>query len=260
MNEWLHTGLKELGVSSGVVVLVHSSMKGLGPVEGGPQAVIDALLNAVGESGTVLFPTLTGSEADSPACPPRIDLAATPCWTGLIPETARTYPGAIRSVHPTHSITAISGDATKWASGHEHGNSPCDESSPYYRLMEEGGKILLLGGVTHDSNTSIHCVEELAEMPYHLQPEPTDGVVTMPTGEQVIVRNRLHLWQDYYSDRNWERDFLPASDPLRAADAERSVRIGRTESTLIDARIFRDVMVPILRQNPYFLLREPKAE
>jgi aminoglycoside 3-N-acetyltransferase len=241
---------------SGDVVLVHTSMKGLGHVDGGPNAVIGALLEAVGAEGTVLFPTLTGSKEDGPDRPPVIDLATTPCrpWVGIVPEAARQYPGAIRSIHPTHSVVAIGANRELWTSGHEHGASPCDEASPYYRLMEQGGKILLFGGATHNSNTSMHCIEEIAGVPYHLHPAFSDGRVILPEGDEVIVRNRLHLWADLYSDLNLERDFTAASDPLIAAGGQRSHPIGKSTSTLIDARIMRDALMPILRSDPLFLL------
>lgn len=255
-NEWLTAGLAEIGVTAGDVVLVHSSMKGLGHIDGGPNAVIAALMNAVGEGGTVLFPTLTGAKSDSPATPPQIDLATTPCWTGFIPETARQRPDAVRSVHPTHSVVALGAHRQEWIAGHENGHSPCDQESPYYRLMEQGGKILLLGGVTHDSNTSLHCIEEIADVPYHLQNESADGTVTLSDGQQVVVRNRLHLWQNRYSHLNLLRDFTVVAEPLIAAGAQRNVAIGNTISTLIDAHGMRAVLLPILAENPLFLLNQ----
>lgn len=257
--EDLTAELRTLGLAPGDVVLVHTSMKGLGHVEGGPNAVIEALLEAVGEEGTVLFPTLTGSDENGPDHPPVIDLATTPCakFVGIVPEFARRYPGAVRSVHPTHSVVALGANRELWTSGHEYGVSPCDEASPYYRLMERGGKVLLLGGVTHNSNTSMHCIEELAGVPYHLHKEFTDGRVRLPDGREVVVRNRLHQWADRYSDFGLERDFTLANDPLSTAGAQQTGRIGQSTSTLIDARAMRDVLVPILTRDPLFLLRQP---
>lgn len=255
-NEWLTAGLAEIGLKHGDVVLVHTSMKGLGYIDGGPGAVIDAVLSAVGPDGTILFPTLTGSDTDGPENPPAIDLASTPCarFVGIVPETARQRSDAIRSIHPTHSVVALGANREFWTSGHEHSHTPCDEASPYYRLMEEGGKILLLGGVTHNSNTSMHCIEELAGVPYHLQHEVTDGTVTLPDGTTVTVSNRLHLWRSRYSHLNLPRDFTAAADPLIKAGHQRSVTIGQTESTLIDARGMREVLLPILADDPLFLL------
>jgi len=87
-------------------VLVHSSLSSLGCVEGGADAVIDALLDVLGPGGTLVVPTLTGTESLSAENPPRYDPDATPCWTGRVPETLRRRPGAMRSLHPTHSVAA----------------------------------------------------------------------------------------------------------------------------------------------------------
>lgn len=254
-NEWLTNGLNDLGLTNGDVVLVHSSMKGLGHIDGGPNAVIDALLHAVGPRGTVLFPTLTGAMADLPENPPKIDLATTPCWTGLIPETARQRPGAVRSLHPTHSVVALGANQERWTAGHELGHSPCDEASPYFHLMEQGGKILLLGGVDHDSNTSLHCIEEIAAVPYHLQDDVTHGTVRLPDGEIVTVSNQLHLWRNRYSHLNLLRNFNVVAQPLLAAGYQTFATIGETGSTLIDARGMREVLLPILAKDPLFLLQ-----
>src|SRR3954452_12147705 len=100
----LTADLRRLGLRRGATVLVHSSLSRIRHVEGGAETVIDALIDSVTPGGTVLFPTLTGTERDGPDCPPVMDVQATACWTGRIPETARHRPDAHRSLHPTHSL------------------------------------------------------------------------------------------------------------------------------------------------------------
>jgi len=245
----LVTDLHRLGLNVGVTVLVHSSLSQLGNVEGGADAVVDALVEVVGPTGTVLFPTLTGTERDGPQDPPVVDVRSTGCWTGRIPETARRREGARRSLHPTHSVVALGIAADQYAAGHETGQTPCDEVSPYARLIVEMGFILLLGGVTQESNTTLHCLEELAQVPYHLQPEITDGIVINPSGNKHRVRNRLHLW-------GWERDFLKVTGPLKGAGAMQSGQVGQSTSHLVSARILADTILPILRADPLYLLSE----
>src|SRR5699024_7718665 len=234
-------------------VLVHSSLRGLGHVEGGASTVVDALLDAVGPDGTVLFPTITATAEHGPAHPPRVVLAEPPGWTGAIPEAARVRPDAVRSVHPTHSVVALGTRARELTDGHASSVTPCDASSPYGKLADRGGRVLLLGGVTHSSSTSLHGVEERASVPHHLQDAPTDGVVVLPDGTEVIVRGRLHLW-------GWDRDFERVAEPLRAADMQRCGRVGAGDATLVEARGYVDVLVPLLRTDPTYLLAEHERD
>jgi aminoglycoside 3-N-acetyltransferase len=245
----LSDDLRRLGLDNGAVVLVHSSLSRLGNVKGGADAVIDSLLAAVGPAGTLLFPTLTGTERDSPDAPPMIDVRSTPCWTGRIPETARQRIGARRSLHPTHSITALGAGADRWAAGHQASETPCDTHSPYYQLITDRGWILQIGGVTQDSNTTLHCLEELAGVPYHLQPDTTEGIVIDAEGGRHIVRNRLHLWK-------WDREFTKVDAPLQEAGAMRADHVGRATARLINARQLADVILPYLQRDPLYLLSE----
>lgn len=141
----LRSDLDRVGLTSGRAVLVHSSLSQVGHVQGGATAVIDALLDIVSPGGTVLFPALTGKETDGPQHAPTMDVRSTPCWTGQIPETARLRHAAWRSVHPTHSVVALGAAAEHSVAGHQHSVTPCDQYSPYFRLIEEDGLILLLG-------------------------------------------------------------------------------------------------------------------
>ena len=243
----LNSCLRQLGLDEGNVCLVHASLSQLGWVNGGAETVVDALLDAVAPSGTVLFPTLTGSEKDGPEYPPSIDVSTTPCWTGAIPEAGRRRVDTVRSLHPTHSVAALGAEANRWVAGHDAGTSPCDETSPFFRLIQEDGFILLLGGVTQKSNTTLHCLEEMAGVPYHLQPEMTDGIVVNRDGKRLRVRNRLHLW-------GRERDFLKIDSVLDARGARQVGRVGASLAQLIPARLLADILMPLLQEDPLFLL------
>jgi aminoglycoside 3-N-acetyltransferase len=259
-RERLVDDLHALGLREGDVVLVHASLSGLGWVDGGAATVVDALVQAVGGGGTVLFPALTGTPDDGPAHPPVVELAMTPCWTGAIPEAGRQHPAAIRSIHPTHSVSAIGAQAVAFTAGHERSRTPCDEHSPYVRLMDEGGKILLLGGVTHESNTSLHALEEMAKVPYHLQDVETDGVVILPGGERVVVRNRLHVWRTPERPEGWQRDFPKIGPHLGNAGASATTPVGASTSTLVLASALRDIILPLMQQDPLFLLAPTARE
>lgn len=244
--------LYALGIRPGECILVHSSLSRLGFVEGGAATVIDALVDAVTPSGTVLFPTLTGSERDGPSDPPFMDIRSTSCWTGRIPEAARFRPDARRSLHPTHSVTALGAGAARYTSGHESSATPCDEQSPYYRLMDEAGLILLLG-TDQQSNTTLHCLEELAAVPYHLQPDITDGIVVDASARRFVVRNRLHLWR-------WERDFRKIDAQLLETEAMIVGRVGLAEARLLRADRLMITLLPVLQADPLYLLSATARE
>ena len=238
-------GLRDLGLDAGHDVLVHSSLSSLGYVEGGADAVIDALLEVVGPQGTVLVPTLTGSRALSAQNPPVFDPASTPCWTGRIPETFRHRPAAVRSLHPTHSVAAIGARARALTAGHEYSVTPCGPDSPYGRLAESGGAILLLG-VTHASNTSYHLVEELVGVPYHIQP----GLVAAQVVVDGAVRT-VHLMIHRYGPA---RAFDRLEPLLCERGIQRNGRIGDAKVRLIDARRMVALAAQALRQDPRILL------
>ncbi len=242
-------GFKGLGLGEGDIVLIHSSLRSFGYVEGGASTVIDALLDVVGPEGAVMVPTLTGKSTDGKDNPPVFDVRKTPCWTGRIPETFRQLPRARRSLHPTHSVAVIGAPAEELISDHPMGNSPCDRFSPYYKNALLGGHVLLIG-VDQESNTTVHCCEELAGVPYHLQKEVTECWVTGYSGERVLVRNRLHDWNKPPTDFNRLEPVLLEKKAMKMG------RVGNSLLRLISARGMLDAAVDVLTRDPYFLLKD----
>lgn len=105
--------LRRLGLQEGDTVLVHSSLSKIGYVEGGADTVIDALLEVIGNQGTLLMPTLTvGGRMVSQLREGRLfDYRNTPTGLGIINEAFRKRAGVLRSIHPTHSVCGIGPNA-----------------------------------------------------------------------------------------------------------------------------------------------------
>lgn len=245
-------GFRDIGLKVGCSVLVHSSLSSFGPVEGGAHTVISALCDTVGEEGTLIEPTFTGKRSDSKEIPPVFDVRTTPCWTGIIPETFRNMEGTKRSLHPTHSVSAIGASRDFIIEGHENILTPCGEGSPFYKNSLLGGYILLIG-VDQNSNTTVHACEEIVNVPYHLQKEITDISITGYNGEKILVKTRLH---------NWEKpptDFNKFEDAFMEKGIMKKGRIGNSVIRLIDARRMLETAVSILKRDPLFLLCDEKT-
>ncbi|MFI5906665.1 aminoglycoside N(3)-acetyltransferase [Dactylosporangium sp. NPDC051541] len=181
--------LRELGLPAGATVIVHSSLSRLGWVAGGAQALVLALLAAVGPEGTLVMPAhsrnLTEpSDWGDPPVPqawweiiraetPPFDPRTTPTGhMGATVECFRAFPGVLRSNHPTVSFAALGPLAARITQGHELADG-LGEGSPLARLYDADAWVLLLG-VGHDNNTSLHLAEYRADAPktYHRQGSP----------------------------------------------------------------------------------------
>ena len=239
-------GFRDLGMAEGNALLLHSSLSSFGHVQGGADTVIEGILEAVGSTGTLLAPTLTGSEALSPENAPHIDLRSEPCWTGRVAETLRQRAGAVRSTHPTHSCAAIGARARELTQGHHLAPTPCGITSPYYRLAAARGYIAL-AGCRLDVCTTLHTVEELANVPYHLQTETTFGSCIDYNGGHIETPCRLH---SYLGPK---RDFRILEPLLLEGGFMRTALIGQSMVRLIDAMGLIEIALDALRFDPFYL-------
>jgi len=245
-REEMALDLEGMGLREGDTVLVHSSLSSIGYVPGGAETVIDALMEAVGDDGTVVVPTLTGQMSDSPENPPAFS-SDRPSWTGTIPEALRKREGACRSHHPTHSVAAIGKRARKVTEGHEYAMTPCGSDTPYLKVAEAQGKILFLGA-TLNSNTTFHSVEELAKLYYHLQPEPTICELEIG-GKRARRRMYLHAY-------GAPRTFGGKEGDLVESGVAKVGHVGRAKSILMDAGDMIDFTLHKLEGDGLYLVEK----
>ncbi len=232
--------LRALGLTGGETVIVHSSMSALGWVNGGSQAVVDALREAVAPSGTVVVPTFTGQYSnpddwENPPVPdswvekiretiPPFRPAVTPTrGMGAVPECFRTYPDSVRGGHPEYSFAAWGADARSIVMDHRF-DYPLGEGSPLSRLYDTDGSVLLLG-VGHGNNTSLHLAEHRAD----IDRETVSNVAPVrENGERVTVTyDAIETCTDDFPDLG--ADFERQHDVAVGA-------VGAAEARLIDQR------------------------
>ncbi|WP_159887766.1 aminoglycoside N(3)-acetyltransferase [Paenibacillus puerhi] len=184
--------LGRCGVSAGQTLLVHTSLKSLGYVVGGAETFIRALLTLVGEQGTVMMPAQTWKnldpttgvhwDAEEAWWPiireqwPAYDKAVTPAiGMGVVAEMLRTWPGARRSDHPARSFAAVGKHADYLTESHDL-SQIFGQGSPLGKLYELDGYVLLIG-VGHDKNTSLHLAETRADFPGKTYAEESSAMI-----------------------------------------------------------------------------------
>ena len=229
--------LAALGLVAGDAVLVHAGLRSVGPIVGGPDAIIGALRDAVGPDGTILaYCDWQMEEDDDPALRPHIP-AFDPLTSrsirdnGAFPELLRTTPGALRSASPGASCAALGARAEWFVADHalDYGSGP---HSPFGKLVEAGGKTLLLGAPS-DTMTLLHHAEHLADIPgkrvlRYESPILVDGQVSwrwfeeFNTGDPVVDG----LADDYFEEV--VEDFLATGQGRRGL-------VGHAPSVLVDA-------------------------
>lgn len=238
--EDLRAGLGELGLESGDTVLVHSSLKSFGYVEGGAEAVIAALRAVLGPRGCLVMPTLTLGASEGPVV---FDVLESPSTSGRITEVFRRQPGVWRSHHPTSSAAAQGWAAEELT--RYHTDTPCGLTSPYGQVYLRGGWCLFLGA-PWSSNTMFHVAEEIASPAYLRFAEFRDAIlIDEARCQHTVSFRRYNCYQT-----GVRRDLAAIGERFEAAGVVRQLRIGASNCRLIRARDVVDLSVALLTHCP----------
>jgi len=186
--------IDHLNVRAGDVVFVHSSVDRL-KLDFRLSRVIPLLLEIIGDSGTLLFPTYPKlTSHDYLRSGEVFDVRKTPSYMGMLSEAARRDRRSVRSLHPTKSVCAIGPLARELTATHHASPYPYDSSSPYYKLIDHGGKVVGLG-VSTESLSFVHCVDDALKKEFPVDPyvpELFRARCIDDDGEEVAVRTCVH--------------------------------------------------------------------
>ncbi len=180
----IHRFLSDCGIRPDDKVTMHTSLRAIGSIEGGADGLIDAFCAYLSD-GLFLVPTHTWAHVNREN--PVYDVRLTKPCIGTLPTVAAFRPDGVRSLHPTHSLTAFGKDAAAYVRGEERAETPAPVWGALNRLYEERGKILLVG-VGLNRNTYMHAVEERLDMPDRLNPETFIATILDHDGHTLTSR------------------------------------------------------------------------
>jgi aminoglycoside N3'-acetyltransferase len=232
--------LRALGVEQGGVLLVHTSFRAVRPVEGGPLGLIEALRAAIGPQGTLV---MLSSAADDDQPFDRATMPAAPDL-GVVADSFWRLPGVERSNHPF--AFAAAGPQAARITSDPLPIPPHIAASPVGRVHDLDGQVLLLG-VGHDANTTLHLAELLADVPYRVPRYCT----VLQDGRPVRI--------DYAENDHCCQRFALADDWLRPRGLQSEGRVGRAHARLARARDLVRLALEHLAEDPLVFLHPAGA-
>lgn len=250
----IKTALKEVGIEKGQAVMVHTSLSSLGYVCGGAQSVIEALLEGVGEEGTIMMPTQSWKNLDPTTGVywqepeewwsvireniPAYDKHITPTNTmGAVAEMFRQWQGTYRSDHPARSVSAWGHYAQYLTENHDLSDIFGD-SSPIGKLYELDGYVLLIG-VGYDKNTSLHLADVRADYP---------GKHNVVESSAIKIDGQ-RVWKSYETLAVDGEDFPAIGEAFEQTGQVRHAALGSGILSMMRQRTLVDFAVKWIEEN-----------
>ena len=241
--ENLVEGFKELGVAEGDTLLVHSSYKSLGEVDGGPATVVWALEAALGVEGTLIMPTFNFDFNKGMLW----DVRKTRSKMGALTEVVRVDPRAKRVFHPFYSF-AILGKHAEMVSALRY-KSAYERNSVFGKLRDLNGKIMVIGLSYNNSMTFFHHIEQMEGVDYRFLKQFT-GEVTDENGNTYTDTFEMLV-------RDIDKGVMTMVDPMGAlmeqADVIQSAKIGEADVKLMKANEVYEFTAREMKRDPHLL-------
>ncbi|MBN2144934.1 MAG: AAC(3) family N-acetyltransferase [Candidatus Aureabacteria bacterium] len=222
-------------------VIFHSSTSHFPKIKGGVKEIFDCLQSWV-KSGNILVPTFpfTGRVKEYLTLNNNFNVIETPSQMGAFTEYFRKLEKVIRSEHPTHPVSVLGPLAAYYTEDHIKGSTPFGNRSPFYKLAQNKGYILLMG-VDLNSVTGFHVHEDMlgSLLPYSVYEKNLMGVsIIKKDGSKIKIQTPVHD-----VEMSKKRDCERLRDALVQNNAMKIVKVYNSSLSLIDAHLFNRVLI-----------------
>lgn len=237
--------LNEMNAPKGSVVLMHSSLRSIGNVQGGAEALLDAMIQHFTQGGGLFcVPAHTWDDIDQDIT---LDMDSSANCLGAFATVALKDDRGIRSESPTHSMVVF-GDRAKaedFIKDEPFISSPTAPESCYGKLYAMGGHVLLVG-VSHNRNTYLHAVDELLGTPNRMDIRPIRTTVRRSSG-QIVERELTLYYTDYIDDISYR--FPKYETAFRYHHCIVDGFLGNAPTQLCDARKMKETVALIFKNS-----------
>lgn len=220
-------------------IMIHSSMKSIGQVEGGADTVVDVFMEYFSD-GMVMMPTHTWAQMNSDYNV--FDPEHEPACVGILPNIFMKREGVVRSLHPTHSMAVYGKGAEEYILNEENCTTPCTPGGCWDRLRTIDAKILLIG-VNHIKNTYIHSVEEVFDVQERLSEQPIEYQIKMP--DKILKKVSVHKHYNPYTAHISE-SYDKLTKAFYETGAAKKVKFGEADCILCEAKKLYEIVAKVL--------------
>ncbi|MDA3812082.1 MAG: AAC(3) family N-acetyltransferase [Spirochaetaceae bacterium] len=238
--------IRAMGIKPTDTLMIHSSMKAIGKVDGGAETVLDAFIEYM-KDGLLIFPTHSWDKINSENN--LYDPRTQPSCVGLLTNLFMKRPETLRSWHPTHSVAAQGQDAEAYIQGEEKTTTACPRFGCWGKLYDRKAKILFLG-CSMKRNTYIHGVEEWCDVPDRIAAVAEMLLIKTPDGRILECPQFRH----HSPIEDISSNYAKLQIPLVKKGIAIKGFIGAAESYLCDAVDMADLTTEFLKKNPDLFL------
>ena len=246
-REYIKKQIENLGIPDGAAVIMHTSLRSVGAIEGGAECLLDLLVRHITSHGGMLcVPTHTWSNLGTDRV--TLDLTKRETNLGAFPTVALHDPRGVRTENPSHSMVVFGDNerVLEFIKDEKKVKSPTSPDGCYGKLCNTDSYVLLVG-VGQNSNTCLHSVEEMLDFPNRMDKEPTPVSVKYPDGS--VLFSELYFF-DHSVHGDVSHKFYKYEPAFRAHGAIKDGMIGNAPVQLCSTLKMRDCLMLMMTRAP----------